>query len=174
MKYACIEKIVHDGVPSIPAAVEEKKDQFPEEWKTASDKEECQETDSDIVLDSTDEYLLRKIAMAEAEEEDVEGKALVMLVVLNRVKSDEFPDTISKVIFQKNQFSPVLNGRFFSVEPDRECREALELIQMEKWDESQGALYFESEGESDWHKDNLDYLFQHGNHYFYTDKEKED
>lgn len=41
--------------------------------------------------DADDSYRLAKIAMAEAEGEDTEGKALVILVVLNRVWSDEFP-----------------------------------------------------------------------------------
>ena len=59
----------------------------------------------------------------------MKGKALVMLVVLNRVWSDEFPDTIEEVIFQKNQFSPVANGRYDAVEPDEECYEALKLLQ---------------------------------------------
>lgn len=68
--------------------------------------------------DKDDSYLLCKIAMAEAESEGVKGKALVMLVVLNRVWSDEFPDTIEEVIFQKNQFSPVANGRYDAVEPN--------------------------------------------------------
>ena len=57
--------------------------------------------------DAEDAYMLAKIAMAEAESEDTEGKALVMLVVLNRVWSDEFPDTIAGVIFQDGQFSPI-------------------------------------------------------------------
>ena len=43
--------------------------------------------------DADDSYRLAKIAMAEAEGEDTEGKALVILVVLNRVWSDDFPDT---------------------------------------------------------------------------------
>lgn len=60
--------------------------------------------------DAEDAYMLAKIAMAEAESEDTEGKALVMLVVLNRVWSDEFPDTIAGVIFQDGQFSPISNG----------------------------------------------------------------
>lgn len=119
--------------------------------------------------DSDDAYLLAKIAMAEAESEGVEGKALVMLVVLNRVWSEGFPDSISEVIFQEGQFSPVSSGRYDRVEPDQECWEALELIQIEKWDESQGALYFESRGNSSWHRDNLQFLFQYGNHYFYKE-----
>ena len=132
--------------------------------------EETSEHDSKIAsMDwgSEDAYLLAKIAMAEAESEGVEGKALVMLVVLNRVWSDEFPDSIPEVIFQEGQFSPVNNGRFDRVEPDQECYDALELIQVEKWDESQGALYFESKSASDWHSENLQFLFQYGNHYFY-------
>ena len=49
---------------------------------------------------SKEDYLLAQIAMAEAEGEDTEGKALVMLVVLNRVEADEFPDSVENVIYQ--------------------------------------------------------------------------
>lgn len=110
---------------------------------------------------------LMKIAMAEAEGESVEGKALVMLVVLNRVWSDEFPDTIEEVIFQPRQFSVTEpGGRYYTTEPDEGCREALRLVSM-GWDESQGALYFESCKSDSWHSRNLEYLFQEGNHRFY-------
>lgn len=75
-----------------------------------------------------DSYILAKIAMAEAEGEDTEGKALVMLVALNRVWDDSFPDTIEEVVMQENQFSPVANGRYDRVEPDGDCLDALELV----------------------------------------------
>ena len=117
-----------------------------------------------------DSYLLAKIAMAEAESEDTEGKALVMLVVLNRVEADGFPDSIEEVIYQAKQFSPVASGRFDRVEPDADCWQALSLIELDGWDESMGATYFESESESTWHEEHLEFLFQHGNHYFYTDR----
>lgn len=117
-------------------------------------------------------YLLAKIAMAEAEGEDLEGKALVVMVVLNRVWSEGFPDSIEEVIYQQNQFSPLLpGGRWWTTEPDAECWKAVEMVQTEGWDKSHGATYFESEGSSQRHKNNLEFLFQHGNHYFYTDKE---
>lgn len=119
--------------------------------------------------DAEESYLLAKIAMAEAEGEDMIGKALVIRVVLNRVWSDSFPDNIHDVIYEPNQFSPVTNGRWDRVEPDDDCYAALSLIQMEGWDESQGALYFESKSDSTWHQENLKYLFNHGNHYFYTE-----
>ena len=123
-------------------------------------------------INGDDAYMLAKIAMAEAEGEDVEGKALVMLVVLNRTKAEGFPDTVEDVIYEKGQFTPVANGRFQKVEPDKECFEALQLIVADKWDESQGATYFESKSSSTWHRDNLNYLYSHGGHDFYTDREE--
>lgn len=56
-------------------------------------------------------YLLARIAMAEAEGCNTQTKTLIIMCVLNRVWSDEFPDTIEEVIFQENQFSPTDNGR---------------------------------------------------------------
>lgn len=123
-------------------------------------------------FDASDAYLLEKIAMAEAESEDTEGKALVMLVVLNRVWDTRFPDTIEEVIMQDGAFTPVSNGRYDKVEPDADCMKAMELITVEHWDESQGALYFEkASDESTWHSRNLQKLFTHGAHTFYTEKE---
>ncbi len=114
-----------------------------------------------------DSERLLKIAMAEAEGESVEGKALVMLVVLNRVWDDAFPDTIEEVLFQRNQFSPMVEGgRYWTTEPDEGCYEALALVE-NGWDESQGALYFESTGKEGWHSQNLEFLFQLGGHKFY-------
>ena len=45
-------------------------------------------------LRKDDDYMLAKIAMAEAEGEDTICKALLIMTVLNRVKSDDFPDTV--------------------------------------------------------------------------------
>ena len=116
-----------------------------------------------------EDELLMKIAEAEAEGEGTEGKALVMLVVLNRVESDSFPDTIAEVIYQDGQFSTVTDGRLDAAEPDRECYDALELIS--EWDGSEGALYFESCSGESWHSRNLELLFTYGNHSFYKEKE---
>lgn len=120
--------------------------------------------------DAEESYLLAKIAMAEAEGEDTEGKAYVMLTILNRVWDDEFPNSIERVIYQSGQFSSVENGRFDEVEPDEDCYKALSMVQTQKWDESHGATYFESESESTWHSNNLKFLFRHGNHYFYKER----
>lgn len=118
-----------------------------------------------------DDYLLAKIAMAEAEGEDTEGKALVILTVLNRVWAPQFPGTIEGVITQPNAFASYWDGRWDRVEPDADCYAALEMVQVEHWDESRGALYFErSSTEDTWHSRNLVKLFEHGNHTFYTEK----
>lgn len=114
-----------------------------------------------------DAEILLKIAMAEAEGEPVEGKALVMLVVLNRVWTDGFPGTIRDVVFEKGQFSPTAEGgRYWTTEPNEECYEALRMVE-QGWDESEGALYFEACGGDCWQSRNLEYLFQVGNHRFY-------
>lgn len=118
-------------------------------------------------FDGEDAEILLKIAMAEAESESVEGKALVMLTVLNRVWDEQFPDSIEEVVFQKNQFSPTVpGGRYWTTTPDAGCQEALDLV-MGGWDGSQGALYFESTGKEGWHSQNLEFLFEFGGHKFY-------
>ncbi|MFB5674292.1 cell wall hydrolase [Paenibacillus terreus] len=69
--------------------------------------------------------LLQKIVMAEAEGEPYEGKVAVANVVLNRLRSANFPDTIREVIYQKAQFSPVANGRLKRVHPNAETVKAV-------------------------------------------------
>lgn len=56
-------------------------------------------------------YLLAAIIQCEAWGEPYEGKLAVGSVVLNRVKSSRFPNTITGVIYQRGQFAPVASGR---------------------------------------------------------------
>ena len=56
--------------------------------------------------------LLSQLVEAEAGNQSFEGKCLVVDVVLNRVESPDFPNTISEVIFQDGQFSVIKNGAF--------------------------------------------------------------
>lgn len=119
-----------------------------------------------------DRYLLAKIAKAEMGTEDTEAKALAILVVLNRLKSDKFPNTIKEVLYQKNQFSPIGNGSFDRLEPDEDCYKALELVES-GWNESKEATFFEAcPNGSTWHENNLKKLFKHGVTTFYKEKEK--
>lgn len=76
-------------------------------------KAEEQEDTSGVVYvpEDSDAYLLGAIIQCEAEGESYEGKLAVGSVVLNRVKSSYFPNSISGVIYQSGQFSPVASGR---------------------------------------------------------------
>ena len=106
-------------------------------------------------------YLLAKIAMAEAEGCNTQTKTLIIMCVLNRVWSDEFPDTIKEVIFQKNQFSPINDGRWDRVEPNEDCYEAVKVVMEAKYDYSGGATYFENCADEDnWHSRNLEFLYE--------------
>ena len=122
----------------------------------------------DYGWNNKDSNILLKIAMAEADGEGTEGKALVMRVVLNRVEDREFPNSVEGVVFQSGQFEPVLDdGRYWNVEPDAECYKALYMVQCENWDDTKGALYFSRTGSSSGMEDNTEYLFTMGNHSFY-------
>lgn len=106
-------------------------------------------------------YLLARIAMAEAEGCNTQTKTLIIMCVLNRVWSDEFPDTIEEVIFQENQFSPIDNGRWDRVEPNEDCYEAVKIVMEAKYDYSDGATYFENCADEDnWHSRNLEFLYE--------------
>ena len=122
-----------------------------------------------------DKEQLAKIAMAEAEGCDLKTKVLVILVILNRVQSQNFPDSISEVIFEKSgnvyQFSPCIpGGRYYTTSPNSDCYEAVEVVaNMDKEsDYSQGALYFECcKNPDNWHSKNLEYLYQRDGMRFY-------
>lgn len=110
---------------------------------------------------ANESYLLARIAMAEAEGCNTQTKTLIIMCVLNRVWSDEFPDTIEEVIFQENQFSPIDNGRWDRVEPNEDCYEAVKVVMEAKYDYSGGATYFENCADEDnWHSRNLEFLYE--------------
>ena len=58
-----------------------------------------------------DRKLLANIIYCEAGSEPYEGKLAVGAVVINRVLSSKFPDTVVGVVYQRNQFSPASSGR---------------------------------------------------------------
>lgn len=125
-------------------------------------------------LSEDDKYLLAKIAMAEAEGESFKTKIFVILTVLNRADSNNkcFPNTIKEVIFEESkgvyQFSSVIpGGRWWRVEPNEECWEAVNIVNGMKDDITFGALYFEACSGESWHSKNLEFLFKSDNTRFY-------
>ncbi len=68
-----------------------------------------------VKADASDAALLAALIQCEAGGESYEGKIAVGSVVMNRVSSSHFPNTVAGVIYQGGQFSPVASGRFASV-----------------------------------------------------------
>ena len=66
---------------------------------------------SNVSFAETDRYLLANLIYCEAGGEPYEGQVAVGAVVINRVRSSVFPDSIEGVIYQNKQFSPVASGR---------------------------------------------------------------
>lgn len=89
---------------------------------------------------SSDMYLLAKVIEAEARGESYTGQVAVGAVVLNRVKSSSFPDTISGVVYQKGAFSAVTDSNW-SVTPSATAKKAAQDA-VNGWDPSYGALYY--------------------------------
>ena len=78
-------------------------------------KEKQQPEDIKVIPAQGDEALLAAIIECEAGGEIYEGKLAVGSVVMNRVASSSFPNTVVGVIYQSGQFSPVASGRFATV-----------------------------------------------------------
>lgn len=66
---------------------------------------------SEVVFEEGDRYLLANLIYCEAGGEPYEGQVAVGAVVINRVLSSVYPDSVSGVIYQKGQFSPAGSGR---------------------------------------------------------------
>ena len=89
---------------------------------------------------SSDHRLLSKLVYAEARGETYKGQVAVAAVVLNRVASASFPNTVSGVIYQSGAFSCVSNGSI-NATPNASCiRAALDALN--GWDPTGGCLYY--------------------------------
>lgn len=89
---------------------------------------------------SNDLYLLAKCVYGEARGEPYVGKVAVAAVVLNRVKSSSFPNTIAGVIYQPLAFTAVADGQI-NLTPDNEAIAAAQDA-LNGWDPTNGCLYY--------------------------------
>lgn len=80
--------------------------------------------DNKIYLTEYDINLMAQVVYAESKGEPYEGKVAVASVILNRVLSPGFPNSIEEVVFQPNAFSCVIDGKI-SVTPTQECYDAV-------------------------------------------------
>ncbi len=114
---------------------------------------------------SADQKLLAKLVYAEARGESYKGQVAVAAVVLNRVSSSSFPNTISGVIYQTGAFSCVSNGSINNTPNDTAIRAALDA--MNGWDPTNGCLYYYNPGKTSdsWIRTRT-VVTVIGNHYF--------
>ena len=89
---------------------------------------------------SSDVNLLARIIYGEARGEPYSGQVAVGAVVLNRVKSNSFPNTISGVIYQSGAFDAVRDGQI-NLSPDSTAKKAAQDA-LNGWDPSYGAIYY--------------------------------
>ena len=88
----------------------------------------------------SDLYLLAKVVYAEARGEVYEGQVAVAAVVLNRVKSSSFPNTLSGVVYQPWAFTAVQDGQI-NLEPNQTAINAARDA-MNGWDPTHGCLFY--------------------------------
>lgn len=141
---------------------------------TGNKQEENEDCDEYVILvdnlSTYDKYLLAKIVQCEAGNQGKDAKIAVATVILNRVLSQDFPNTVEEVIFEKQngiyQFSPISDGNWYVKEPTEEDFDAIDTLIYLRY--KTDALYFEScPNEDNWHSRNLDYLFIESNIRFY-------
>ena len=89
---------------------------------------------------SSNVNLLARVVYGEARGEPYTGQVAVAAVVLNRVKSSKFPNTISGVVYQSGAFDAVADGQI-NMTPDATAKKAAQDA-LNGWDPSYGAIYY--------------------------------
>lgn len=117
--------------------------------------------------------ILYRIVEAEATECDYEQKKNVTYCILARVDDSGFPDSIEGVVFDKGQFSPISDKRYYSVEITEETKKA---VNEALWSASEGhkCLYFCTDCKSyrsGFHS-KLEEEFFDGVHHYFTGRRK--
>lgn len=131
----------------------------------------------DIEMTEKDLTNLYRLVQSEVGFMDEKSKLLVASVVLNRVKSHKFPDTVSEVVLQKlgkvYQFSPVAPGkRFWTCTVSKETKAAVDKV-LKNGDYSKGALYFVAKKyttKGGWFDRNLRWLSHHKGQDYYKER----
>ena len=91
-------------------------------------------------VSSSNLNLLSRVVYGEARGESYTGQVAVAAVVLNRVKSSSFPNTISGVVYQSGAFDCVSDGQI-NLTPDSTAKKAAQDA-LNGWDPTYGAIYY--------------------------------
>ncbi len=133
--------------------------------------EQVEEGDALIIPETyspAEKDLLARLVNAEAKGESYEGKVAVATVVLNRVESERFPDTVSEVINDKNQFSPVSNGSINQAATEESIDAVNEAIALQEEEGTEATFFYNPDLTNDKWIKSLPVIEVIGNHYFAT------
>ena len=117
---AAKEKIEQEKIAKTKKAEEQKK----QAEKSKSANRSSSSRGASAKLNASDLEILEKIVMAEAGAEPYAGQVAVANVVLNRVSSSRYPNTIRGVVFQKSQFTPAGRGTIWNMKPTQSVKKA--------------------------------------------------
>ena len=124
-----------------------------------------------VNLDHGARRILERIVEAASGDQTIKGRQMVANVILNRMKSEKFPNSVREIVFAGRQFSPVSNGSYYRVKVSARTKKAVEKALKEK-DNTNGALYFMYRAGSDssnvsWFDRELTKICEYGCHEFF-------
>ncbi|MCC2683258.1 MAG: spore cortex-lytic enzyme [Paenibacillaceae bacterium] len=93
-----------------------------------------------VSLNRSEMDILARTIYSEARGESYVGQVAVGAVVMNRIASSQFPDTIRGVVFQSRAFTSVSDGQFWLTPNSTAYKAAYDAVR--GWDPSKGALYY--------------------------------
>ena len=112
-------------------------------------------------------YEWAKIVYCEARGESQKCREYIAQVILNRINSSRYPNTVHGVIFQSNQFSPTFDGSWERLEPNQAAYDAVYTV-INASQPLTNALFFEACRGDSWHSRNLTEVAEVDNTRFYT------
>lgn len=119
-----------------------------------------------------EQRMMTWVVQQEVRGASIAHKRIIAQVIVNRVKSDEFPDTIAEVLTQKNQFTSIQNWYQRRYRPDIDTIRAVQQVLTGEYTDTSGALYFyaprwASPSAAGWFENSLTYLFEMEGHRFF-------
>ncbi|MBR6790680.1 MAG: cell wall hydrolase [Oscillospiraceae bacterium] len=119
-----------------------------------------------------EQRMMNWVVQQEVRGASVEHKRVIAQVIVNRVKDPAFPDTVTDVLTQKNQFSSIGNWYDRKFEPDRDTITAVRQVLTGEYADIHGALYFyaprwASPSAAAWFENDLTFLFEMEGHRFF-------
>lgn len=161
-----IEEVTTEKQTTVKTALETVKTQKAEDETKHETDETKHETDGIVAMygfSAAEFELFQRVVFAEAGNQGFKGKQLVADVILNRLASKQFPDTLGEVLLQENQFSCVSTGAIYCYDLDEESKQAI-IAELMLERQNKDIIFFRTESFSEYGTP----AFQYGDHYFST------